>query len=623
MNVTLISPSPHVNKIHAYGVRLLSACLKRAGHQVDIIFLPRVLGEFYPPRVIDQIVELTAHAGLIGVSLMTDDYENAIRITAALKRASRTPVLWGGIHPTLLPHDCLKHADMVCIGEGEDAIVELADRMSRGEDYRQVAGVWFRDGDRATMNPLRPLIQDLDRLPYPDYDPARHYVLYDGEIRPMSAELIELCLKEYYLTLTTRGCPSHCTYCWNHAYNRIFAESHRIRKRSVDNVIGELKAITARFPFIELICVDDDAFFMRTNEDIEEFGAKYKEQVKIPMWVTGAAPLTITPRKLDALTAAGLTAVRMGIQSGSARTKKLYQRQHSNRSVLNAARLLDRYRDKIKRRQFDIILDNPWETDADLRQTLMLLSHFPLPYELIIFPLMFYPGTDLEKKARGEGLITIDGTVPDRIRRHQFKMSFLNRLFMLLDQCARNGVRIGSAEMRLITSPSLRRLGVSEWWLGRIRRRLAQASYCVPAEGKSYIDFCEDSFAPQLGAGWYDWEKTEGGGFRWTAKKCTFYLFPNGTGECLRVEGSIPQFEHYGRRQLKIKICEGKQVILRDALAGSGGFELNASLAAREDSAAGPRVFHLQLDTAFTPSELGLGPDIRQLGLVVRTARLV
>jgi anaerobic magnesium-protoporphyrin IX monomethyl ester cyclase len=495
VNVTFISPSPHLNKIHAYGVRLLSACLKRAGCDVDIIFLPRQLGELYSPHVLDQIVELTARANLIGLSLMTDDFENAVLITDALKRASRAPIIWGGIHPTLLPRECLKHADMVCVGEGEDALVELVARMSSGEDYRQVAGIWFRDGEQITINPLRPLIQDLDRLPYPDYDSARHYVLYEGEIQPLSSKLLEVCLKEYYLTLTTRGCPSHCTYCWNHAYNKIFSESNRIRKRSVDHVIGELKAIATSFPFIELICIDDDAFFMRTNEDIEEFSLKYKEHVRIPMWVTGAAPLTITPRKLEALADAGLVAIRMGIQSGSSRTKKLYQRQHSNQSVLKAVHLLDRYRDKIKRRQFDVILDNPWETEADLRETLLLLSRFPMPYELIVFPLMFYPGTDLALKAQSEGLITIDGTQSERIRRHQFKLSFMNRLVLLLDQCARREVRIGPAEMRVITSPLLRRIGVSEWRLKTVIKRLERASYCAPAEGKTYIDFCEDSFS--------------------------------------------------------------------------------------------------------------------------------
>jgi len=133
-----------------------------------------------------------------------------------------------------------------------------------------------------------------------------------------------------------------------------------------------------RFPFLQVMCLDDDAFFLRSDEEIEDFAAKYKERVKVPMWVTGATPLSVTGSKLEPLAAAGLIAIRMGIQSGSSRTKKLYRRSHSNRSVLQAVRLIDGYRDRIKLRQYDIILDNPWETEADLRETLLLLSRFPV-----------------------------------------------------------------------------------------------------------------------------------------------------------------------------------------------------------------------------------------------------
>jgi len=622
VKVVLISPSPHVNKIHAYGVRILSACLKRIGCKVDVVFLPRQLGEIYSAHVLQQITDLTVEADLVGLSVMTDDFENAVLITNTLKHVSRAPVIWGGIHPTLLPNDCLKHADMVCIGEGEDSLADLVTRMRSGDDWRHVPGIWSRDGDTTITTPLRPLIQDLDRLPYPDYDPASHYVLYDGEIQPLTGKLLELCLKEYYLTLTTRGCPSRCTYCWNHAYNKIFPEGNRIRKRSTEHVIGELRAIAKQFPFIELICIDDDAFFMRTEEEIEQFSAMYKEQVDIPMWVTGATPLTITPRKLDALTAAGLVAIRMGIQSGSNNTKKLYRRPHSNAAVLKAIHLLDRYRSKIKRRQFDFILDNPWESDADLRQTLLLVSRFPVPFEMIIFPLMFYPGTDLRSKAVQDGLISIDEAGPKHNSYHNIQLSFLNRLFLLVDQCAREGIRIGPIAMSLITAPLMRQIGVSEVWLNVIRKQLERMSHRPPIEGEPFIDFSADAFSAQLGAGWHEWERAGQAGFRWTGRQCTFYLFPD-AGQCqLHLEGSIPRFENYRKHKLIMKIREGNRTVSEVAIYQAGDFDLRIDLPHLVKRDVGPRVFQLKLNASFTPVQLGLAPDIRELGVIIRAAKL-
>ncbi len=625
MRITLIAPTAQTFRVHPYGARMVSASLRRSGHDVSMIFLPRDLGAVYSPDILEQVCELSASSDLIGLSFMTDDLENAVVITSALRRKSRAPVVWGGVHPTMRPQECLQYADLVCVGEGEDALVELAASMEAGRDFSRVDGLWCRAGDGARANPLRPLIHDLDRLPFPDYDPERHFVLDAGVIRPLAGELLQRCLSGTYLTLTTRGCPYSCSYCWNHAFGRIFPGGQRIRKRSVDHVISELSEVASRFPFLEVMCIDDDAFFLRSDEDIEDFAAQYKERVKIPMWVTGATPLSLTARKLEALAAAGMTAIRMGIQSGSSRTKKLYRRSHSNRSVLQAVRLIDNYRDRVTLRQYDIILDNPWETDADLRQTLLLLSRFPVPFETIIFPLTFYPGTDLAEKAEREGLTVLGGAESERVRCHGFRQTFTNRIFFLLDRCAREGVRIWTWEMAVLTSPCLQRLGFSQWWLWRIEDRLnrlskPQAAERVPENGTSGIDFSAGEFAGQLGAGWHAREQA-GGGFRWTAQQCTFYLFPSGNERTIALEGAVPEIARYGR-SLELKIYQGRRRIHREVFTRSGAFSLRAPLASDEDSQHAVQAFQIRLSRAFSPPRLGLNADLRRLGIVVRSARL-
>ena len=94
----------------------------------------------------------------------------------------------------------------------------------------------------------------------------------------------------------------------------------------------------------------------------------------------------------------------MGIQSGSQRTLDLYRRPFSNEQVQQAAALLNRYSDSIPAPQYDMILDNPWETEEDLADGLRLLSRLPVPFHLQLFSLSLYPGTELQEKAEDEGL---------------------------------------------------------------------------------------------------------------------------------------------------------------------------------------------------------------------------
>lgn len=462
MKIALLSPSPHYPKIFAYGVRLLSACLKRAGWEVTMIFLPRGVGERYSEAVLADLADLTVDAQLIGISLMTDDLENAVLMTSALRVHSKTPIIWGGIHPTIEPEACLEHADMVCIGEGEETLPELVRRLEAGEDHHHVPGTWCRVEGQVIRNPLRPLVADLDALPIPDYGKDDHFMLFEGRIMPVTDEMLRIAFTEYFITLTTRGCPFQCTYCWNHSYRRLFPVGPVIRKRSIDNVMAELNWIQDHFPYVEKMTIDDDAFFMRPVEEIRQFSEAYQATMRLPLWVTGATPTTLTREKLSLLSAAGELSIRMGIQTGSRRTQKLYRRTHDNTDVLKAARLLHEFRGKIKSINFDIILDNPWETDQDIRETLLFLSRLPVPYELFLFPLVFYPGTDLHDRAAKEGLLPLSADDEARIRHHRLRPTYINYLFRVLSANAQRGKRIPPPVMYLLTHPLLMSIGLSQ-----------------------------------------------------------------------------------------------------------------------------------------------------------------
>lgn len=148
MKIILISPYPDIT---SFGIRTISAYLKQGGHQTKMIFLPDPYGDNiaygikrYDERILDCLIPLCEDSDIIGITLMTNFFDGAVQITEKIKRKLVKPVIWGGIHPTVRPEECLKYADIVCIGEGEDAIQELLDNMQTGKPYDDTQNIWFK-----------------------------------------------------------------------------------------------------------------------------------------------------------------------------------------------------------------------------------------------------------------------------------------------------------------------------------------------------------------------------------------------------------------------------------------------------------------------------------------------
>ena len=459
MKITLISPYPD---LQAFGIRTISACLKREGHDVHLLFLPKSFTEQYENKTLNEIIELSKESNLIGISLMTNFFDNAIQITQKLKENYDIPILWGGVHPTIRPEECLNYADMVCVGEGEKALVELLNRMKGGQ-YYHVHGIWFKHKEEIITNPIQPLTQPLDQIPFPDYDYRTHFILDKGCIQKMDIKLINKYLNGTYTTMPTRGCPFGCTYCCNNTFNKMYPNQKPLRKRSINNIINELVEARKLLPFIDSIYFDDDAFFCFSVNEIKEFCEKYRENVRLPLAISGATPSTLNREKLSPLVDAGLNFIRMGIQTGSERAKKLYNRRHTNQQVERTVKIINEFKDKIKMPQYDIILDNPWETDEDSIETLMFLSKLPTPYRLSIFTLSFYPGTELYIKAKKDGIINDDLNDVYRRHFHDCNKTYLNSLFFLLNDYASKGAIISPKIMILLTNRKIRQLYIH--WL--------------------------------------------------------------------------------------------------------------------------------------------------------------
>lgn len=444
MKVTLISPYMDISSI---GTRLIAGSIKSAGHEVRQVFLT---GGMEQKRGIDnsltlssdameQIIELGRDSDLIGITLMTPHFDTSAALTKAIKKQLKAPVIWGGVHPTLCPEESLEFADIACVGEGEVPIVELLERMESGRDYLDTKNFWFRHKGKVIKNPLGPLVHDLDKLPFPDYDLDSQYAYDRKENRfrvldnRLMAELIPLyifrdrpCLT--YRTLATRGCPYDCTYCCNNIFNDLYPDEKKVRRRTNDNIMSELVWIKKKFPFISAINFDDDCFLATSTANIADFAGKYKEQVGLPFYCL-SSPTTISKEKLELLIDAGLGAIQMGIESGSPKMLKIYGRPFTNEQVIRSANLINTYRDKVIP-FYDMMFDAPYETEDDLVKTLSLILKLPKPYHLGLFSVVLFPMTELFKKAKAEGLIKESQAYSKDYA--DYSITYLNFLFFLI-----------------------------------------------------------------------------------------------------------------------------------------------------------------------------------------------
>lgn len=429
MRTTLIAPTPP--DVAAFGVRTLSAYLKKHGKDVRLIFLPGGVEKFkhktgyryeYENQIINQVVELCRGSGLVGISFMSNYLDRAIQISRAIKNSLDVPLIVGGVHPTVMPEACLGFTDMVCIGEGEEAMLELVQRIEEDKDYTDVQNLFVKKGDKVYRNGLRPLIQDLNSIPFYDFALEGHFI-YDNikrRIEPMSKELLKRSFPlephlegtfndSYkrtlsYKTMTTRGCPHHCTFCAEKTLSDLYKGQGYLRKRGIAHIIEELLWVKGEFPFVESFFLFDDTFLVRSAEEIGEFSRLYKKTIGMPFHIQ-ASPTTVTEEKMEALTDAGLAFVEMGIQSASVTAKDLYKRRVSSETILRAAAVFHKYSKVIYPPCYHVILDNPWESPADVTETLKVVLKLPRPFWLKRSSLVCFPGTELYVKAKEDGII--------------------------------------------------------------------------------------------------------------------------------------------------------------------------------------------------------------------------
>ncbi len=422
--------------ISALGVRYLSSYLKSRGHKVNILFLCKPYGELESE---DELKQINGFIGklrpdLIGVGLMSNHFFRARKITQGIKKAyDEMPIIWGGIHPTIDPEGSLAYADLVCVGEGELAMEQLM-ALSDANNFKNsnIEGIWYKVNDRLIDKGCAKLVADIDSLPLPDYDLADHYIVHSGQLVVLSENIFKLyypASRGDHRLISSRGCPHACAYCCNSTFRNIYGGQY-LRRRSVEKFIDEMLAVKNRFSFVSSFKIMDDSFTVNSLEWFGDFNRQYKEKIQLPFFCL-TSPLTIDEDKLALLIDAGLKTIQIGLQSGSDRTnKEIYLRHVSAGQFLSAMKLFEKYKDKLNV-LIDVIVDNPYESDDDLKETIKVISLIKKPYQLSMFSLAFYPGTLLYKRAKEDKILPNEQEYLKK-QFHLFRRTYLNKVIYLI-----------------------------------------------------------------------------------------------------------------------------------------------------------------------------------------------
>jgi radical SAM superfamily enzyme YgiQ (UPF0313 family) len=319
------------------------------------------------------------------IDTSTPSIYNDVSIAFKIKETGVQHVSLVGTHPTRLDKETLeldKNIDSVCRGEYDETVVELAKTLEAGKSPAEVKGLTFRQGQKIIKNPDRPLIKDLDALPFVSEVYKRH-----------------LDIKKYFYAsllwpqvtlLTARGCPYNCSFC-----NIPFKASYRFR--SPENVVSELEYIESELPYVREVMIEDDTFpvIKERTEKICRLLVERKIRVK---WSCNARvntdleTLKLMKKANCRLLCVGFETPRQNILDSIHKNTTKELQVDFMKNTRRAGLLVNGC----------FILGLPGDTKDSIRETIEFAKELN-PDTAQFYPLMVYPGTEAYEWAKRSG----------------------------------------------------------------------------------------------------------------------------------------------------------------------------------------------------------------------------
>lgn len=359
---------------------LMSAVLKAQGHEVSVL-----IGEssnYFLRRIKDK--------DIIAFSVMTGLHNWAVKITSEIKEKMNVLAIFGGPHPTYFPEIInIPAIDVICIGEGEYPMLELANALDKGSDISKIPNLWVKKDGMVYKNEIRPLIDNLDALPFPDRD--LYYKAYPF--------LKDDPLKTFKVA---RGCPYRCSFCFNPTLQEMYrGRGKYIRFRSPQNIIEEMKEVRDKYGLKKVLFYDD--VFILDKRWLRDFLYLYKKEILLP-FACDIRVDTLDQEIIILLKDAGCFCIRFGIESGNEKIRNgILRKELSNEQIINVAIILKKH--KLKFLTYNMV-GIPGETLDDIYQTIDLNVKIKTDYPRCSL-LTPYPGTQIAKYAAERGMLEV------------------------------------------------------------------------------------------------------------------------------------------------------------------------------------------------------------------------
>jgi radical SAM superfamily enzyme YgiQ (UPF0313 family) len=388
MKITLINP-PYPPSVHSHppfiplGLAYLGAVAEKAGHQIKVIDCQaeKLNYETFRSRIAET------PSDFIGATSTTLLYKSAMKILTIAKETQPNAVTAvGGSHVTFWDENALKEypaVDIIVRGEGENTIIELAEKLEAGAKLEGVLGITYRDDKTIRRNPDRPYIKDLDSIPFP-----AHHLMPLDKLKHNGKLLVPL--------VSSRGCVYWCDFC---STVRMFGRGYRMR--SAKNVVDEMQWVHDQYG-VDQVTFYDDAFSVDRNRVMQICKELHDRNLKL-LWDCGTRVDMVDRELMQTMKNAGCIAVWMGVESGSEeilgamkKSIKLEQTRQAYKTAHKVGLMTIA----------NVVLGFPGETEKTAKETVKFLQQLN-PEDVGFYIATPYPGTPMYEQVVKNGWLRV------------------------------------------------------------------------------------------------------------------------------------------------------------------------------------------------------------------------
>jgi len=369
------------------GILYLATVLKERGIEVSVLDQP---GKGF---TIEETVKWIQKEDpdILGFSTFSTSGRTAALVSDEVKKKKPSTVtVFGNYYATFNSERILRKypsVDIIVRGEGENTVIDLVNCLKHKGKLKEVSGITFRNNNRIVSTLDRPLIKDLDSLPFPERE------LIDVEYHSAIVGA-NVATKKFTSIVSSRGCVYKCRFCSCRKFAR-----NTWRPRSVQNAIEELHFLASK-GYKQFIFVDD-SFTLNQKRVIKLCRRMRKEEINMD-WICEGRVDNCSYEMLREIAKAGCKVLYFGIESANQRILNYYDKQTTPQQSKTAVK-------KARKAGIDVIIGSfivgaPDETREEIQNTIEFAKQNPIDFPQFNI-LGVYPGTDIWNEFEMKGLL--------------------------------------------------------------------------------------------------------------------------------------------------------------------------------------------------------------------------